>query len=260
MMRSQSGDLGCHLTLSTPPQARRGRYGRGLSRRGHPARCRVAIKLLPGDAVSDERARKRLVREARAAATLDHANICSVFEVGEDGGRDFIVMQYVEGETLAARIVRGPLEIADALDVAVQVADGLSEAHSRGIIHRDIKTQNIMLTPRGQAKLMDFGLARVSLPQESLVESEVNTQSGLTEAGTILGTVPYMSPEQVKGEALDARSDIFSFGTVLYEIVTGAQPFAGASPAATIGNSQPGASTPSKVLARGSAGTGADLN
>lgn len=160
---------------------------------------KVAIKFLPTKSTADEQAKKRLVREARAAAKLDHQNICSIYEVAEEDGQSFIVMQYVEGETLATRIQRKPLELRESVDIAVQVADGLSEAHSRGIIHRDIKSQNIMVNARGQAKVMDFGLAKI-IEQRSLIESDAETESLLTAPGMIVGTVPYMSPEQVRGE------------------------------------------------------------
>jgi serine/threonine-protein kinase len=166
------------------------------------------------------------------AATLDHPNICTIHEVGEEDSRSFIVMQYIKGETLAARCQRRPMDIQDALDVAAQVADALAEAHKRGIIHRDIKPQNIMITARGHAKVMDFGLAKM-VGSGELIDLE-KTQSLMTEPGVIMGTVPYMSPEQLRGEMLDARSDIFSFGAVLYEVVTGTQPFASANSAATI--------------------------
>jgi len=192
---------------------------------------RVAIKFLSPELVADERANKRLVKEARAAATLDHPHICSVYEVGEADGRSFIAMQYVEGETLDARIKTKPHELKESLTLAAQIADALSEAHSRGIIHRDIKPANIMITSRGQAKVMDFGLARVIA---GAVESEAETQRLLTTPGTIMGTMPYMSPEQVRGEVLAGRSDIFSFGVVLYEMLSGRQPFASESAAATI--------------------------
>ncbi|MEK6324036.1 MAG: protein kinase [Acidobacteriota bacterium] len=192
----------------------------------------VAIKVLPAGSIADERAHKRLIREAQSAATLDHPNICSIYEVGEEGSRSFIVMQYVKGETLAGRIQRNPMNLQEALDVAAQVADALTEAHSQGIIHRDIKPQNIMITARGQVKVMDFGLAKV-VKERSLTVSEAETESLLTEPGTIIGTVPYMSPEQVRGETLDSRSDMFSFGAVVYEMVSGRQPFAAESAAAT---------------------------
>jgi serine/threonine-protein kinase len=191
---------------------------------------KVAIKLLPADTSTDELAGKRLLREARAAATLDHPNICAVYEVGEDQGRRFIAMQYVDGETLAARIKRQPLKLQEALDVAVQVAEALQQAHAHGIVHRDIKPQNIMLTPRGQAKVLDFGLAKIA-PEKAVAVSQAETVTVLTTTGAIMGTVLYMSPEQVKGEELDARSDIFSFGAVIYELLSGRHPFAGASTA-----------------------------
>jgi serine/threonine protein kinase len=194
---------------------------------------RVAIKFLHPESVADERARKRLLREAQATAKLDHPNICAIYEIEEEEGRSFIVMQYVEGETLADRMQRKPLEFAEALDVAIQVADALSEAHSRGIIHRDIKPANVMVTPRGQVRVMDFGLVKVIRDKNSL-DSEAETQSLLSEPGVIVGTVPYMSPEQVKGEALDVRSDIFSFGAFLYEMVSGRHPFVRENAAATI--------------------------
>src|SRR5207244_5021427 len=173
---------------------------------------KVAIKFLPERLVADEQARKRLVREARAAAKLDHPNICSIYEVGEDDGRSFIVMQYVEGETLDFRIKRKPLDLSESLSIATQVADALAEAHAHGIIHRDIKPSNIIIAPRGQAKVMDFGLAKASLGG---VETEAETQSLLTAPGVGLGTVPYMSPEQGRGEKSDARTDSFGFARVL---------------------------------------------
>ncbi len=194
---------------------------------------KVAIKFLPEQLMADERATKRLIREAHAVAALDHSNICSIYEVGQDAGHTFIVMQYVEGETLADRLARKPMELQESLTVALQVADALAEAHSRGIIHRDIKPQNIMLTARGQVKVLDFGLAKVAQAELS-TDSEAVTQSLLTQPGIIVGTVQYMSPEQLKGETLDSRSDIFSFGVVLYEMMSGHHPFAAETPAATI--------------------------
>jgi eukaryotic-like serine/threonine-protein kinase len=194
---------------------------------------KVAIKFLPAESIADDRAKSRLMREARAAAKLDHSNICSIYEVTEEDSRSFIVMQYVEGETLAARIRRKPLELREAVDISAQVADALAEAHSRGIIHRDIKPENIMITVRGQVKVMDFGLATV-IKDTGMLESKAETQSLLTEPGIILGTVPYMSPEQVRGEQLDARSDIFSLGIVLYEAISARRPFAGESVGETL--------------------------
>ncbi|MEK6325095.1 MAG: protein kinase [Acidobacteriota bacterium] len=194
---------------------------------------KVAIKFLQPESIADEHAKKRLVREAKAAAKLDHPNICAIHEVGEEDGRSFIAMQYVEGETLASRIRRQPMSVQEALDLSVQVADAMAEAHLRGIIHRDIKPQNIMITARGQVKVMDFGLAKVVTARD-VSESEAETHSLLTEPGTIVGTVPYMSPEQVRGETTDVRGDIFSFGAVLYEMVSGRHPFTAESAAATL--------------------------
>ena len=193
---------------------------------------RVAIKLLPPETISDEHARKRLVREARAAATLDHPHICSVYEVGEADGRSFIVMQYVEGETLDLKLSRRSMKLKESLAIATQVADALTEAHARGIIHRDIKPSNVIITPRGQTKVMDFGLAKVIQPAH-MIDTEAATEALISTPGAIMGTVPYMSPEQVRGETLNGRSDIFSFGVMLYEMLSGQQPFASQSSAAT---------------------------
>lgn len=194
-------------------------------------RRNVAIKVLPAETVGDLQAKKRLIREAQAAATLDHPNICTIHEVGEEEGKSFIVMQYVEGETLSSRIRTKPLELKEVLDVATQVVDALAEAHSRGIIHRDIKPQNIMITPRGQARVMDFGLAKVMQGQS--MDSGLETASFVTELGSVIGTVPYMSPEQLRGDELDGRSDLFSVGAMLYEMLSGRQPFAASTAAAT---------------------------
>jgi len=194
---------------------------------------KVAIKFLPSEVATDERARQRLLREARTAATLDHPNICAIYEVGEESGYSFIVLQYVEGETLAARLKRGLPDVPEALTIAAQVADALAEAHSRGIVHRDIKPENIMLTTRKQVKVLDFGLAKV-LRDPGVLEGEAETGSMLSIPGMVMGTVPYMSPEQVRGEELDGRSDIFSFGSVLYELLSGRRPFEARSSAEVI--------------------------
>jgi len=211
-----------------------GAGGMGEVYLAHDARLdrKVAIKVLPPESTADEAARKRLIREAQAAAKLDHPNICAIHEVGDELDAGFIVMQYVEGETLAKLIQRKPLDLRESLDIAVQIAGALAEAHSRGIVHRDIKPQNVMITARGQVKVLDFGLAKI-VQQKSLADSAGETESLLTEPGMIIGTVPYMSPEQVRGETLDDRSDIFSFGAVIYEMVSGRQPFAAESAAAT---------------------------
>ena len=187
---------------------------------------RVAIKFLSASREPDEQAQRRLLREARAAAKLDHPNVCAIYEVN-DAGLPFIVMPYIEGETLDTRMKRQRLELSEALSIATQIADAIAEAHAQRVIHRDIKPANIIITPRGQAKVMDFGLAKITT-------NEVSTHSSmLTTPGLIMGTLPYMSPEQVRGEELDERSDIFSFGIVLYEMLTGNQPFECESGAAT---------------------------
>src|SRR5882762_344973 len=193
---------------------------------------KVAIKILPPDTTASEQANQRLLREARAAANLDHPNICAIHEVSEEDGRNFICMQFVEGETLEAKMKRSPLDLPEVLAIATQVADALTEAHARETVHRDIKPSNIMVTARGSVKVMDFGLAK-QIKQLDAVQSEAETEVFLSAAGAIIGTLPYMSPEQVRAEALDGRSDIFSFGVVLYEMVSGQQPFATKSSAAT---------------------------
>jgi serine/threonine protein kinase/tetratricopeptide (TPR) repeat protein len=193
----------------------------------------VAIKVLRAESGADRTADARLVQEARAAATLDHANVCAIYEVGEDGGQHFIAMQYVEGETLADRLARGHLPVADALRIAEQVADALAEAHARGIVHRDIKPGNIMLAARGPAKVLDFGLAK-RFDHPDLPATGVDTIQPLTAVGVAVGTTAYMSPEQLRAEEPDARTDIFSFGCVLCEMVGGGHPFARQSTAATI--------------------------
>ncbi len=194
---------------------------------------KVAIKFLPAEVATNENARQRLLREAQTAATLDHPNICAIYEVGQDRGYSFIVLQYIEGETLAARLKRQLPELREALAIAAQVADALNEAHARGIIHRDIKPENIMLTTRGQVKVLDFGLAK-TVRDPGMVEPDAETGTLLSIPGMMIGTVPYMSPEQVRGEELDCRSDIFSFGIVLYELLSGRRPFEAKSTAEVI--------------------------
>jgi tetratricopeptide (TPR) repeat protein len=194
---------------------------------------KVAIKFLPPEVATNENARQRLLREAQTAATLDHPNICAIYEVGQEGGYSFIVLQYIEGETLAARIKRQLPELREALAIAAQVADALNEAHARGIIHRDIKPENIMLTTRGQVKVLDFGLAKVQR-DPGIAQPDAETGTLLSMPGMVMGTVPYMSPEQVRGEDLDCRSDIFSFGAVLYELLSARRPFEAKSTAEVI--------------------------
>ena len=196
---------------------------------------KVAIKFLPPESAENPKAHKRLLREAQAAATLDHPHICAIYEVGHEGSRSFIVMQYIEGETLGERIERKPLDLIESAQLAGQLADALNEAHSHGIIHRDLKPMNVMITSRGQAKLMDFGLAKLIEEKNQLLGSHVQTRSQLTTPGSVVGTVPYMSPEQIRCEDLDARSDLFSLGTVMYEMITGSCPFSAKTGAEIIG-------------------------
>jgi serine/threonine protein kinase/formylglycine-generating enzyme required for sulfatase activity len=196
---------------------------------------KVAIKLLPGGSLESENANRRLLREAQSVAKLDHPNICGILEVSEADGRKFICMQYVEGETLETRMKHRRLELSESLAISIQFADALAEAHSGGTIHRDIKPSNIMVTTRGAVKVMDFGLAKL-IKQTEAVQSEAETEALLSTPGALIGTLPYMSPEQVRGEPLDGRSDIFSFGVVLYEMISGQQPFASKSSAATASN------------------------
>lgn len=190
---------------------------------------RVAIKVLPEAVSRDDEAKMRMVREARAIAALDHPNVCTIYEVGEQEGRPYIVMQFVEGETLFDRMRQGRMSPSECLDVAISVAAALDEAHSHGVIHRDIKPMNIMLTTRGQVKVLDFGLAKFTAARETSATDALQSRAGI-----ITGTAPYMSPEQLRGGPIDARTDIFSLGVVLYEMVTGRRPFERASTVATI--------------------------
>ena len=175
----------------------------------------VALKFLAPHLLEDEEARARLIREAKAAASLDHQNICTVYEIDEVDGQTFLAMAFIEGQTVKDKIAERPLKLEEALDIAIQTAQGLEAAHEKGVVHRDIKGANLMVTPQGQVKVMDFGLAQLA------------EQSRLTKTATMLGTPAYMSPEQAQRLPTDRRTDIWSLGVVIYEMVTGRAPFEG---------------------------------
>ena len=185
----------------------------------------VAIKILPSEVAADPARRARFEQEAHSLAALNHPNIVTIYDVGQDDGRAYIVSELVDGESLRAVLDRGPLPARKAIDIAGQVADGMAAAHALGIVHRDLKPENVMVTRSGQVKLLDFGLAK----QSPAATGENTATMALSQPGTVLGTAGYMSPEQVRADKVDARSDIFSFGSMLYEMLTGRRAFAAAS-------------------------------
>jgi serine/threonine protein kinase len=192
----------------------------------------VAIKVLPAERVADESRRRRFVQEAKAASALNHPHIVTIHEIESADGIDFIVMELVPGKTLDALIPHQGMRLGEALRVAIPVADALAAAHGRGIVHRDLKPGNVMVTPDGVVKVLDFGLAKLTEAEEAGGGGEATTldaEGRLSRPGAVAGTPAYMSPEQASGGAVDARSDIFSFGTLLYEMVTGRRPFGGRS-------------------------------
>ena len=192
----------------------------------------VAVKVLPAALSRDADALSRFEREARAVAALNHPNILSIYDFGRDGDASYAVMELLEGATLRQRLDSGALPPRKAIDIALQIARGLAAAHAKGIVHRDLKPENVFVLPDGQVKILDFGLARIERLESA--ETSAPTSAPQTQPGTVMGTVGYMSPEQVRGVAVDQRSDIFSFGAILYEMLSGRRAFSGDSAVETM--------------------------
>ncbi len=205
-----------------------GAGGMGVVYRAHDERLDrdVALKVLPADSFQDETARARLLREARTASRLNHPHICTVHEVGEADGQAYIAMELVEGHPLSVKLLSGPLPAAEVLRLGLQLAEALAHAHDRGIVHRDLKSANVVITPEGRAKVLDFGLAK-RMGGEAAADGATQSQISLTQPGSVVGTLAYMAPEQLRGQPADARSDVWALGAVLYEMATGARPFQG---------------------------------
>src|SRR3984885_1902069 len=194
----------------------------------------VALKFIPENLTGDARSLERFEREARAASLLNHPNICTIHGIEDNNGHPFIVMEKLEGESLKQCIGGKPVETERLLDISIQVADALAASHAKGIVHRDIKPANIFLTASGQVKILDFGLAKLAKDQSLGMTTDSSLEESLTQVGVIPGTAVYMSPEQARSEDLDVRSDIFSFGVVLFEMATGKKPFTGTNVVMTL--------------------------